>query len=63
VARIKALDASLLARQGYEFSTLWWNLRRLYFYINNNGAQELLPWYLRLRAEASSSLSWYDWVR
>jgi hypothetical protein len=33
VARIKALDASLLARQGYECSTLWWNLRRLYFYI------------------------------
>ena len=36
VARIKALDASLLARQGYECSTLWWNLRRLYFYIDNN---------------------------
>ena len=36
VARIKALDALLLARQGYECSTLWWNLRRLYFYIDNN---------------------------
>ena len=36
VARIKALDATLLSRQGYEFSTLWWNLRRLYFYIDNN---------------------------
>jgi len=36
VARIKALDASLLARHGYECSTLWWNLRRLYFYIDNN---------------------------
>ena len=36
VARIKALDASLLARNGYEGSTLWWNLRRLYFYIDNN---------------------------
>ncbi len=36
VARIKTLDASLLARQGYEGSTLWWNLRRLYFYIDNN---------------------------
>ncbi len=36
VARIKALDASLLARQGYECSTLWWNVRRLYFYIENN---------------------------
>ena len=36
VARIKALDALLLAREGYEDSTLWWNLRRLYFYIDNN---------------------------
>ena len=36
VARIKALDASLLTRQGFEGSTLWWNLRRLYFYIENN---------------------------
>jgi len=36
VARIKALDASLLTRQGYEFSTLYWNLRRLYFYLDNN---------------------------
>ena len=36
MARIKALDASPLARQGYECSTLWWNLRRLYFYIDNN---------------------------
>ena len=36
VARIKALDASLLARRGYESSTLWWNLRRLYCYIDNN---------------------------
>ena len=36
VARIKALDAALLARKGYEDSTLWWNLRRLYFYIQNN---------------------------
>jgi len=36
VARIKALDASLLVRQGYEGSTLWWNLRRLYFYFENN---------------------------
>lgn len=36
VARIKALDASLMARVGYEYSTLWWNLRRLYFYIDNN---------------------------
>jgi hypothetical protein len=36
VARLKALDASLLTRQGYESSTLWWNLRRLYCYIDNN---------------------------
>ena len=36
VARIKALDASLMARKGYEYSTLWWNLRRLYCYIDNN---------------------------
>ena len=36
VARIKALDASLMARKGHEGSTLWWNLRRLRFYIDNN---------------------------
>lgn len=36
VARIKALDASLLARKNYEDSTLYWNLRRLYFYVENN---------------------------
>ncbi len=36
MARIKALDATLLSRQGYECSTLWWTLRRLYFYIENN---------------------------
>ena len=36
VARIKALDDALMPRQGYEDSTLWWNLRRLYFYIENN---------------------------
>lgn len=34
--RIKALDATLLAREGYEHSTLYWNLRRLYFYIEHN---------------------------
>ena len=39
VARIKALDASLLAREGYEDSTLYWNLRRLYFYIDNNAGE------------------------
>jgi hypothetical protein len=31
VSRIKALDATLLAKEGYERSTLYWNLRRLYF--------------------------------
>ena len=36
VFRIKALDATLLAREGYEHSTLYWNLRRLYFYIECN---------------------------
>ncbi|BCZ84397.1 hypothetical protein [Paraburkholderia terrae] len=36
VFRIKALDATLLANKGYENSTLYWNLRRLYFYIENN---------------------------
>ena len=36
VSRIKALDATLLAQEGYEHSTLYWNLRRLYFYIENN---------------------------
>ncbi len=38
VARIKALDALLMANTSYENSTLWWNLRRLYFYIENNAA-------------------------
>jgi DNA-binding transcriptional MerR regulator len=36
VSRIKALDATLLAKEGYEYSTLYWNLRRLYFYIENS---------------------------
>ena len=36
VSRIKAMDATLLAQEGYEHSTLYWNLRRLYFYIENN---------------------------
>jgi len=36
VSRIKALDATLLAKEGYEHSTLYWNLRHLYFYIENN---------------------------
>jgi hypothetical protein len=36
VARIKGMDEELLARPGHEDSTLWWNLRRLYYYIDNN---------------------------
>ena len=36
VARVKALDASLLTRKGHEGSTLWLNLRRLCCYIDNN---------------------------
>ena len=35
VARIKALDDRLLARAGYEFCTLWWNLCRLGGYITS----------------------------
>ena len=34
--RIKALDATLMVNDGYEYSTLYWNLRRLFFYIENN---------------------------
>lgn len=36
VARIKGIDEELLSRPGHEDSTLWWNLRRLYYYIDNN---------------------------
>ena len=36
MSRIKALDATLLAEEGYEHSMLYWNLRRLYFRIENN---------------------------
>ncbi|HWR87611.1 MAG TPA: ISKra4 family transposase, partial [Acidiferrobacterales bacterium] len=36
IARIKALDASLLPRQGYEYSTLWWNLHGITCYLRNN---------------------------
>jgi hypothetical protein len=36
VERIKALDDRLLAREGYEFSTLWWNLNTVYGYLRNN---------------------------
>ena len=36
VARIKAFDAALMASDSYEDSTLWWNLRRLCFNLDNN---------------------------
>jgi hypothetical protein len=36
VSRIKALNATMLVKEGYEHSTLFWNLRRLYFYIEKN---------------------------
>ena len=34
--RIKGIGEELLARPEHEDTTLWWNLRRLYFYIDNN---------------------------
>jgi len=36
VERIKALDGRLLTREGYEFSTLWWNLNTVSGYLRNN---------------------------
>jgi hypothetical protein len=36
VARIKTLNGMLLCREGYEGSRLWWNLRALSYYIDNN---------------------------
>lgn len=47
-ARLKALDDALMVRKGYEFSTLWWNLRRLSCYIRNN-ASELVNYAARHR--------------
>ena len=35
-ARINSLDDRLMAREGYESSTLWWNLCRVGGYIRNN---------------------------
>ena len=34
--RIKALDSRLLAREGYEFRTLWWNLNTVSSYLKKN---------------------------
>jgi hypothetical protein len=36
VERIKALNGRLLTREGYEFSTLWWNLNTVSCYLRNN---------------------------
>ncbi|MFM0669094.1 ISKra4 family transposase [Paraburkholderia sediminicola] len=36
VERIKALDSRLLAREGYAFKTLWWNLNTVSSYLENN---------------------------
>jgi hypothetical protein len=36
VERIKALDARLLTRERYKFSTLWWNLNTVCGYLRNN---------------------------
>ena len=36
VARIEALDAELLRRPDYEFSTLWWNFRRVSGYLRSH---------------------------
>ena len=36
LARIKTLDRELLRRAQYEFSTLWWNLRKTASYLESN---------------------------
>ena len=36
VARLKALDARLMKRPGYECSTLWWNIQGVAGYVHNN---------------------------
>ena len=35
-ARLQAMDAQLLEREGYEWSTLWWNLQKVAGYIRDN---------------------------
>jgi hypothetical protein len=50
------IEASLLAKQGYKSSTLWWNLRRLYFYIDNNAGM-LVNYSARYRTGLSISSS------
>ena len=34
----QGLGSTLLAQEGYEHSWLYWNLRRLYFYTENNAS-------------------------
>ena len=48
VERIKALDSRLLAREGYELKTLWWNLNTVCSYIRNN-ARTLVNYGARYR--------------
>ena len=48
VERIKALDARLLTRAEYEFSTLWWNLNTVSGYLRNN-AHTLVNYVARYR--------------
>jgi hypothetical protein len=35
-ARLQEMDAQLLEREGYEWSTLWWNLQKVAGYIRDN---------------------------
>jgi hypothetical protein len=53
VERIKALDSRLLASEGYEFKTLWWNLNTVSSYPRNN-AHTLVNYSARI-AKASRS--------
>lgn len=48
VERIKTLDGRLLPREGYEFSTLWWNLNTVSGYLRNN-AHTLVDYGVRHR--------------
>ena len=48
VERIKALDSGLLAREGYELKTLWWNLNTVCSYLRNN-ARTLVNYGARYR--------------
>jgi hypothetical protein len=56
VERIKALDSRLLTREGYEFSTLWWNLNTVSGYLRNN-AHTLVNYGARHRKDRPISSS------